>query len=118
MAGPPSSWRPPWLDTMMPWTPCSTASSASSLLRMPLMMMGRRVRDCSQYTSFQLMEGSRVLEGIPYSSELAASYRHKMQYTNIQYSNIYTQKDASGEMHSLDLFNHSKAAVSTMRTMG
>lgn len=37
------------------------------------MMMGSRVMDCSQYTSFQLMEGSKVLAGIPYSSVTAAS---------------------------------------------
>lgn len=67
-AGPPSSCLPPWFDTMMPWTPCSTASSASSLVRIPLMITGSRVMDCSQYTSFQLMEGSKVLAGIPYSS--------------------------------------------------
>lgn len=35
--------------------------------------MGSRVMDCSQYTSFQLMEGSKVLAGIPYSSVTAAS---------------------------------------------
>lgn len=77
VAGPPSSCRPPWLDTMIPWTPCSTASSASSLVRIPLMIMGRRVRDCSQCMSFQLMDGSNMLDGTPYSSSSAVSCMRK-----------------------------------------
>ena len=40
VAGAESSWRPPWLDSAMPSTPASTASTASSTVWMPLMMMG------------------------------------------------------------------------------
>ena len=39
----PSSWRPPWLDTMMPATPWRTARAASAGASTPLIQMGRRV---------------------------------------------------------------------------
>ena len=35
-----SSWRPPWFETHTPSAPCSTASSASSAVRMPLSTSG------------------------------------------------------------------------------
>ena len=42
VAGTRSSWRAPWLLTTMPSTPWSTASRASSAVRMPLRTSGHR----------------------------------------------------------------------------
>lgn len=76
VAGTPSSCLPPWLDTIIPWTPCLTASSASSFVKMPLTMMGRWVRLRSQWISFQVTEGSKLLGGSPYS-EQSSPYSHR-----------------------------------------
>ena len=40
----PSTWRPPWLETMTPSMPSSTARAASSGWRIPLSTIGRSVR--------------------------------------------------------------------------
>ncbi|CAI8011667.1 hypothetical protein GBAR_LOCUS7495 [Geodia barretti] len=40
----PSSCLPPWLETMIPWTPCLTASTASSAVRIPFTRTGSPVR--------------------------------------------------------------------------
>ena len=43
-----SSCRPPWFETMTPYTPRSSASSASSAVRMPLSRIGSDVTVFSQ----------------------------------------------------------------------
>lgn len=57
-AGTSSSCLPPWLETMMPWTLCFTANSASSFVKIPLRMMGNRVMLWNQERSSQQMDGS------------------------------------------------------------
>ena len=42
MAGTPSSWRPPWLETRIAFAPCSTALRASSAVRIPFAIHGSR----------------------------------------------------------------------------
>ena len=54
LATAPSSCRPPWLDTTIPSTPCSTARVASSAVRMPLSTIGRLVCAPSQARSAQV----------------------------------------------------------------
>ena len=49
----PSSWRPPWLETITPAAPCSQASAASSAVRMPFTTTGR------------LDSGGELLEVVP-----------------------------------------------------
>ncbi|SCB44631.1 hypothetical protein GA0061101_11959 [Rhizobium lusitanum] len=56
--GAPSSWRPPWLETMMASAPVSTAAFASSTSRMPLMISGPPHCSLIQATSLQESLGS------------------------------------------------------------
>src|SRR3990170_154225 len=58
VAGAPSSWRPPWFETMMPAMPWSRAMRASSAVMMPLSRTGSEVTERSQSMSLQLSEGS------------------------------------------------------------
>ena len=52
-AGTSSSCLPPWLETMMPWTLCFKANSASSFVKIPLRMMGNWVMLWTQERSSQ-----------------------------------------------------------------
>ena len=49
----PSSWRPPWLETITASTPCCAASLASSGSRMPLSARGPPQMDFAHSMSFQ-----------------------------------------------------------------
>src|SRR3546814_13047174 len=59
LAATPSSWRPPWFDTMMPSTPAATARLASSAVITPLATMGPR--HCSRIHSQSLHVGGEVV---------------------------------------------------------
>src|SRR3546814_848378 len=56
--GAPSSWRPPWLDTISASAPLSTAWRASSASMIPLSISLRPQRSLIHSTSFQLRLGS------------------------------------------------------------
>ena len=53
-AGSPSTWRPPWFETMTPSTPSASAFSASLGCRMPLRTSGRFQRSRKRATSYQV----------------------------------------------------------------
>ena len=58
VAATPSSWRPPWLETITPAAPCSTASAASSPVWTPLTRTGSEQSAASAPRSSQSSVGS------------------------------------------------------------
>ena len=68
VAGAPSSWRPPWLETITPAAPCSQASAASSAVTMPFTSTGRLESETSSSRSSHSTEGSireNMSAGVP-----------------------------------------------------
>ncbi len=67
--GAPSSWRPPWFDTLMASAPVVTAILASSTSRMPLRISLPGHRLLTHSTSFQRKRRVELARG-PCASEL------------------------------------------------
>ena len=64
MAATPSSWRPPWLETITPAAPRSAASTASSAVITPLTRTGRLESETSASRSAQPSAGSTRREDV------------------------------------------------------